>query len=260
MHVPVSTRRLTRLSYASIIRNIPEKLDSAMSADGWERFGGISECTVLVLRDGTDKGLMAMMIVVVARDEQTQKAIASALKAEGCAVTPLSSLGALPEVLKNVPVSGILIELITSTKSSMAEKQATNDLIQLYTNARFKFVDNQVRILGHGMSLEQFVGDCRMARPRTSGKKIRKVRHIALLLSADAELSSAEKTVTIDISAEGCFVFSSREWSIGDRVWLRLLDNECVLTGTVRSWQPWGNNKKMPGIGVQLDFSETPLE
>jgi Tfp pilus assembly protein PilZ len=203
---------------------------------------------------------MTMMIVVVARDEDTQKIIASALEAEGCAVTMLSALGALPEVLKNVPVSGILIELITSTKSSSAEKQATNDLIQLYTNARFKFVDNQMRILGHGMSLEQFVSDCRTVKPKTIRKKIRKVRHIALLLAADNEFAQVEKTVTMDIGDEGCFVFSSREWGIGDRVWLRLLDNDCVLTGTVRSWQPWGNNKKMPGIGVQLDFSETSLE
>ena len=26
-------------------------------------------------------------------------------------------------------------------------------------------------------------------------------------------------------------------WDVGDRVWLRLLDNDCVLTGTVRSWR-----------------------
>jgi Tfp pilus assembly protein PilZ len=201
-----------------------------------------------------------MMIVVIARDADTQNIIASSLKSEGANVTVLSALGDLPAVLKDIPVNGILLELITSTRSTSQEKQDTNDLIQFYCCARFKFVDNQVRILGHGMTLEQFVSDCRVAKPRTIRKNVRKVRHIALLLSADDEFTSAEKTVTIDISDEGCFVFSSEEWGIGDRVWLRLLDNDCVLTGTVRSWQPWGNNKKMPGIGIQLDFSENIFE
>jgi hypothetical protein len=201
-----------------------------------------------------------MMIVVVARDEETQKIIASSLETEGAGVTALSALGDLPAVLKDIPVNGILLELITSTRSTAQEKQDTNDLIQYYHNARFKFVDNQVRILGHGMTLEQFVSDCRSAKPRTIRKSIRKIRHIALMLSADGVFTAAEKTVTIDISAEGCFVFSAGEWGVGDRVWLRLLDNDCVLTGTVCSWQPWGNNKKMPGIGVQLDFCEIGFE
>lgn len=197
-----------------------------------------------------------MMIAVVARDADTQRKIAAILEAVGSGVTLLSALGDLPEVLRNVPVSGILIELVTSTKSSVQEKQATNDLIQRYAHARFKFVDDQVRMLGHGVTLEQFVAECRLVKPRTSGKIVRKVRHLALFLSSDHSFAAAEKTVTMDISDDGCFVFSAGEWGIGDRVWLRLLDNDCVLTGTVRSWQPWGNNKKMPGIGIQLDFSE----
>lgn len=201
-----------------------------------------------------------MIIVIVARDTNTQNILASALEAEGAGVKLLSALGDLPSVLKSIPVSGILLELITVTRSSAEEKQATNDMIQLYPNARFKFVDNEVRILGHGVTLKQFVSECRQLKPKTVRKSTRKVRHIALLLSAEEKFAIAEKTVTIDISDEGCFVFSAGEWGAGDRVWLRLLDNDAVLTGTVCSWQPWGNNKKMPGIGVKLDFSENTFE
>jgi len=201
-----------------------------------------------------------MMIVVVARDEGIQKIIASALETEGSGVTMLSTLGALPDVLKEIPVSGILIELITSTRSSAQEKKDTNDVIQFFPNARFKFVDNDMRVLGHGMTLEKFVSDCRLAKPRTLRKSERKIRHIAMLLSADGEFANAEKTVTIDVSDGGCFVFSTGEWGVGDRVWLRLLDNDCVLTGKVCSWQQWGNNRKMPGIGVELEVSETVLK
>ena len=201
-----------------------------------------------------------MMIVVVARDVGIQKFISSVLETVETGVVMLSALGELPEVLKTVPVNGILIDLITSTRSSLQEKQATNDLIQFYPSSRFKFVDNEVRMLGHGVTLEQFVSDCRLVEPRTIRKSERKIRYIALLLSANGDFDAAEKTVTINVSEEGCFVFTAGEWGVGDRVWLRLLDNDCVLTGTVCLWQSWGNNKKMPGIGVRLDFSETVLE
>ena len=206
------------------------------------------------------KGCIVMMIVVIAREAETQKAIAASLEALGSGVIVLSALGELPEVLKNTPVNGILIELITSTKSTSDEKQATNEMIQFYANARFKFVDHEMRILGHGVTLEQFVYDCKKLKPKTVRKSVRKIRHIALLLSAYGTFETAEKTVTIDISDEGCFVFTSGVWTVGDRVWLRLLDNDAVLTGTVCSWQPWGNNRKMPGIGVQLDASQNYMK
>jgi len=197
-----------------------------------------------------------MMIVVVARDAETRNALETALRAEGSSVISLATLGELPEVLRCTPVNGILIELITSTKSTAVEKQATNDMIQLYANARFKFVENEVRILGHGVTLEQFVCDCRQLKPRTVRGSNRKVRHIALYLSADEAFTAAEKTVTMDVSDEGCFVFSSAEWCVGDSVWLRLRDNNALLVGRVCSWQPWGNNKKMPGIGIHLEVDE----
>ena len=149
-----------------------------------------------------------MMIVVVARDVGIQKFISSVLETVETGVVMLSALGELPEVLKTVPVNGILIDLITSTRSSLQEKQATNDLIQFYPSSRFKFVDNEVRMLGHGVTLEQFVSDCRLVEPRTIRKSERKIRYIALLLSANGDFAFSEKTVTINVSEEGCFVFT----------------------------------------------------
>src|ERR1035438_9596494 len=108
-----------------------------------------------------------MMFVVVALIDDTRKVIAASLEALGMDVRLLASLGELQATLQEIPVSGILLDLITSTKSSTLDKQSTHDLIQLYPNARFKIVGNDVLILGKEQSLERFVSDCRLFKPRT---------------------------------------------------------------------------------------------
>jgi len=194
-----------------------------------------------------------MMFVVIALIDETRKVISDLLEALGMKVTLLASLGELQATLQEIPVSGILLDLITTTKASSLDKQSTHELIQLYPQVRFKIVGNDVLILGKEQSLERFVYDCRLFKPRTIRKSPRKIRHIAFILSADGTFDDAEKVVTLNISDGGCFVYSTREWNVGDRIWLRFVDNDAVIRGTVRWWQPWGNNKMIPGIGVKLD-------
>jgi hypothetical protein len=74
-------------------------------------------------------------------------------------------------------------------------------------------------------------------------------------LSADAKFENAEKVVTTNISDRGCFVYSIRKWTTGDRVWLRFLGDDEDICGTVCSWRQWGNNKAMPGIGIKLNVA-----
>jgi len=200
-----------------------------------------------------------MMFVVVALIDDTRTAIAASLEAMGMEVRLLASMGELQAALQEIPVSGILLDLITATKASAQEKEITNDLIQLYPHARFKIIGDDILILGKEKSLERFVNDCRLFKPRTIRKSPRKIRHIAFYLSPDESFADAEKVVTLNISEGGCFVYSTREWSVGDRVWLRFIDNDVVICGTVRWWQPWGNNKMIPGIGVKLDGEEEGL-
>jgi len=193
-----------------------------------------------------------MTLVVVVNSEEKQKTIAASIVFAEHNLTVLTSLSELPEFLKTVPVSGILIDLITSTKASTAEKEATNDIIQLFPHIKIKIVNSEILVLG-GITLKQFIHNCTTFTPRTIRKSERKVRHIAFLLSANSEFTCPEKVVTLNISDGGCFIYSTAEWRVGDRVWLRFIDNDKVMTATVRWWQPWGNNKKMPGIGILFD-------
>lgn len=195
-------------------------------------------------------------VVVVAKNEKTRRSIVKIVESEGGSAIAVASLAELLSILEETPVSGIILDLITSTKASAQEKLETNEPVQLYPNVKVKVAEDKVNTLGKGMSLGQFVRDCQAFKPRTIRKSIRRDRHIAFFLSRDDSFREIEKAVTLNISDGGCFICSTGDWQVGDRVWLRFIDNECVMSGVVVWWQPWGNNKKMPGIGIRFDFDE----
>jgi hypothetical protein len=190
--------------------------------------------------------------VVVASKENVRNTVAAALRSLGVEATLLASLEELPTTLEKNPACGILLEVITSIKASPQAKKATQELAEFYPFGKFKLAGNEVLILGKE-SLQSFVRDCQQFNPRTLRKDTRHSAYLAVHLCADAKFEDAEKVVTVNVSDRGCFVYSIREWSAGDRVWLRFLGDAADICGTVCAWQPWGNNKTMPGIGIKLD-------
>jgi hypothetical protein len=175
-------------------------------------------------------------------------------------VTLLATLQELPAVLKTTPVSGILLEAITSVADPRQDTVAIHEMIDLYPFATFRVVDQEILVLGEAESLEGFVNQCRQFTPRVIRREIRTTVHLAVYLSADNTFEDAERAVTINVSDIGCFVYSIRNWTIGHRVWLRLLGDDVAIPGTVCSWQPWGNNKLLPGVGIELDADKVPFK
>jgi len=191
--------------------------------------------------------------VVIASDADVRSVIEAGLKHLGLDTRGISSLGELPAIVRDVPVGGILLELVTSLKSSAEEKEEAKEVLHLYPFARFRLVGDQINILGDGNSIEDFAARCRQAMPRVIRREARECRYLAVYLSADDGFEDAEKTVTINVSKGGCFVYSNREWRIGNCVWLRFLGQESAVSGTVRFWREWGNDEGIPGVGVKYD-------
>jgi hypothetical protein len=163
----------------------------------------------------------------------------------------LASPADLTQALKDHSVNGVLLELTTLVTASQHDKQAVQDVVEFFPNAKFKVADNEVRVLSH--SFDHFVAECLRFKARPLRRHVRKERVLAVYLSADATFDHAEKTVTANISEGGCFIYSPHAWKIGDRVWLRFPENNVALSGIVRTWHEWGNNRLIPGIGIQLD-------
>jgi hypothetical protein len=190
--------------------------------------------------------------VVVALSEDVRDVVAAKLKSLGMEATLVASPEELPAVLEKIPACGILLEVITAIKASPDAKKAIQELSEFYPLGKFKLAGNEVLILGKE-SLQSFVHDCQQFNPRTLRRDTRHSAYLAVHLCADEKCEDAEKVVTVNVSDHGCFVYSIREWSTGNRVWLRFLGDDADICGTVCAWQPWGNNKTMPGIGIKLD-------
>jgi len=189
--------------------------------------------------------------VVVAHSEATRDFLALSLKSKGMNAVLLASLAELPGALEAAAVCGILLELTSAIKASAQEKRITQDFVELYPSAKFRLAADQVLIVGE--TLDGFVDRCLKFEPRWARKFPRVAKYLAVYISADETFMDSEKTVTTDASEGGYFVYSSREWRIGTRVWLRFPGHKVALRGTVRSFRPWGNNEWLPGIGIELD-------
>jgi hypothetical protein len=163
----------------------------------------------------------------------------------------LDTLSELPHALLQTPVCGILLDLPTLVLASRVDKQAAQEPCEFYPFAKFKLVNGEIRVLSR--TIDGFICECQQFKPRTTRQFARKERVLSVLLSGSGDFDAAEKTVTLNVSSCGCFVFSVREWDLGNHIWLKFPGNSTVKRGAVCTWHPWGNNRVLPGIGIMLD-------
>jgi hypothetical protein len=135
--------------------------------------------------------------------------------------------------------------------SDALTKEDTHDLFDLYPTAKFRVTGGKVVMPGE--TPQTFVAKCGEFEPRMIRKEDRETKFIAVYLSARETFEDAEKTITINVSDHGMFVFSSRTWQAGDRVWVKIHDEAEVISAVVRSVKPWGKNKGIPGLGLETD-------
>jgi hypothetical protein len=85
---------------------------------------------------------------------------------------------------------------------------------------------------------------------------MRKVVHFNVLLSYDEPIGekALERTVTINISKGGCFLFSGRDWSNTPKAWFIIneLQDKTPIAGDIRWTVEWGKQMTIPGIGLSF--------
>ena len=197
--------------------------------------------------------LSVIICVVIAAAEDTRNALAALLRPLGVETFLLPSATELVPLLRESPVSGILIGVNTAIKATPQEKTIIQDMSNLYPFAKFKLSESGVLVMGRAKTLEDFAAECQKFPPRTLRREIRKTVYRALLLSARPDFEDAEKSVTVNLSEGGCFAYTTRQWQSGDRAWVRFLNSGQQRSGIVRAWVPWGNDRIIPGIGIEFD-------
>jgi len=110
---------------------------------------------------------------------------------------------------------------------------------------------------GGGETIESFLeNDCVSFKARSIRADSRKEVNLNVLLS-EGELYSetdAARSVTINISKGGCFIYSTVERELQSHVSFvfKELSDHRPMCGEVRWQVPWGHSMRIPGIGLKF--------
>lgn len=208
--------------------------------------------------------MSAPTLILVARSESRIQTYRDALELRGFACRPTTDLKDVPSLTCRSLFNGILLDMPVITKASSAEKSQLEDILKALPSAYLNIAPatDSIKLLmadnhhGTARSLEEFLALCSAFSPRLVRPKDRVPLHLNALLTDWEHTREPEQTVTLNISSQGCFLFSSHPGHQPDQqVTVRFvgLSDPAPITCTIRWVRPWGECHQMPGIGVTFE-------
>lgn len=204
---------------------------------------------------------MAANILLVVKDQERKAQFLKKMDESGAFCTVVNSLNEAITRASDEPHCGILIDMLLMVRVPAAMKMRVEGLLNGLPSATLNIhaSSGQIRILPRGTTgrecstIEGFVAVSAGFPPKAIYPRKRESLHFNVLLDTAPDFKSADRTVCIDISAGGCFIFSIREdFAVGDTVWLKQAGSgdsfpiQCIV-----SWiREWGTTQQIPGIGV----------
>jgi hypothetical protein len=207
---------------------------------------------------------MEIRLALLARPGASRENYLAAL--QGLArVDTADTVGDFLGLLRQRPYHGLLIDIPTQIKSPGKERDELGAVLGRFPTARLNWRPDteRVSVLVLGAStagdytLVDFIeNQCRHFSNTPVRSASRIDLHLNLLLYREfpSEAAQAERTVTLDISWGGCFILTGTDWSLGDKAWVVLteLPGWRPIEVVVRWAQPWGQARRLPGIGCQF--------
>ncbi|WP_161807385.1 PilZ domain-containing protein [Geoalkalibacter ferrihydriticus] len=213
-----------------------------------------------------------MRLVLVARDPELQNVYLENICSLDVCCDTASNLEELAEALLRAPCSGLLLDVPTMLRGSQNEKAMVHDLLEAFPVLRLRFDPGSGRIgalmygSGSRTTIRDFVEDhCRAFTPRRLRLSTRTELHCPVLLSPDEGFSPerTEKSVTVNLSRDGSFIYSASSWSRKDIAWIRFpfLKDFSPIAVEIRWNRSWGDTFGIPGVGVRfLEISASQQE
>lgn len=221
-------------------------------------------------------------LILVARSDSRIQTYRDALELRGFASRQVAELKEVPALICREMFSGILLDMPIITKASVGEKTMLVDILKALPSAYLNIAPatDSIKLLsadnhhGSARSLDEFLTICTGFSPRLVRPNDRVALHLNALVYHQDNLQEPEQTVTLNVSSQGCFLFSTRQENRpGQEITIRFigLEDQTPLIATIRWVRPWGEYHQMPGIGVtfeqiseaqrrQLDELMTPLK
>jgi hypothetical protein len=204
-------------------------------------------------------------IILAVRDAKRKKAYISALESS-VEYTITESLKEIPDLLRQSPYKGILIDVYLNVKANFMEKIKISDSLDAMPSATLNFDTGRglIRLLmlnqshGTARTLEEFTKLCSSFQPKIIYPLNQSAVHLNAVISPGPDFEGdIERTFTMDISGGGCFLFTARlsGYQPEDMVWIDFvgLANRSPILGKVCWKCEWGVSHAVPGIYVSFE-------
>lgn len=208
---------------------------------------------------------MNIRIILVSMEGDARQAYLDAIKPFGVQVDTVSSFKELYKLLTENFYNGVMVDLKTKIKEQRENKQLDYEILEQFPLVQLNFEEKTglIRSLYYGQSvgsgtLETFINkECRLFKARPIRSSERKKIHFNVIMSKNSDFSEdyIDRTITIDVSKGGCFLYSTDNWKINKRVIfvIKELDDSKPILGEVRWKRAWGKTMQIPGIGVKFE-------
>ena len=205
---------------------------------------------------------MDIRILLVAREAKARSAYHEAIKELGVKVVAVPSLKGLDETVTDLYYHGVMVDMPTKIDALKKDKEFIYSTLRKFPVAHLNLerTTGEIRVFYPGQktgaTLQDFISqECRPSISHKLGYRIRKQIHFNVILSKNIRGENYERTVTVDVSERGCFVFSVKEWKPGDTAWLIIkeLSDDTAICGEVRWCIKWGMGMQVPGIGLEFE-------
>lgn len=166
----------------------------------------------------------------------------------------------------------LLVDTATLVQASQGQTAVLHDALSLLPVVRLQFLqgEGQVQAVylgragGERVELGPFVRDrCPGFQPRRIRRCERVDYNLNAVLAGDVLFTpnKAQHTSVLNISENGCFVYTVWDWPDAANIWLQITDlvDDSPIMGTVVRRVHWGTPGVLPGIGIRFD-SITPAQ
>lgn len=207
---------------------------------------------------------MKTKILLVAEKGDARSAYTDVLRKLGVEYDCITSPDEMTDTLINGVYSGLLVDVPTMIRCECEDKNRITRIMNRFPVLRLMFNEQfgGIRGLAHGgtirdnRDLSEFILDeCVPFEPRSIRVAERREIVFNVLLLNDLEPEEAERTVTVNVSEHGCFVYSVNRWQIASPAWLVVneFEDKTPIELKVRWCGKWGQQMRLPGIGTSFE-------
>lgn len=207
---------------------------------------------------------MSIRLILLCREGQARQAYLNEARKSGVNVDVVATYGDLFRTMTDNPYQGVMIDLVTSMKASKDEKGTAQEILEVFPIVQLRYDNDTSSIftISFGKtfdsgSLADFITkECQAFLPRELRLNARRALNFNILISRDESFNqnSSERTITINTSKGGCFLFSTQDWSKTTDIWFIIneLQDKTPIVGEVRRYVPWGKTMTIPGLGISF--------